>query len=104
MARTHREIVDKLLLVFNEQPGRFTAFYDKIYLLLTELQEGQSIVVDAICSNASRELFLDIVELCIIEERYHKHINDGVLDMTDDQNVIRRSYSSKHFKRGNSRR
>lgn len=58
--------------------------------LLLRIPEGGSIIVSEHCTARSLELFMDVAEMCIIEELFHKSINDALLEFSDDRSEIRR--------------
>ena len=89
MRRSHADIMEKLKPIEADSPQRFKIFYDRIYCLLISLKPGQKLLVDDCCTARSRELFLDIVELCIIEERAHADVAlGGLLELNDDETMI----------------
>ncbi len=91
--RSHEEIMDALKAVERTNPERFKLFYDKVYLLLESIPPGESIEVAMYCMPKSMDLFYDIAELYMIEEREHKEPEEGLLYFSDDRKSIIRSRS-----------
>lgn len=91
MPRSYREIVEKVWPICEQQPERFKTFYDKVYLLLQAIPPGSSILIDEHCTPRSRELFMDLAELTIIEDIRHKDVLDGRLEFSDDRLRILRT-------------
>ena len=90
MARSYQEILEKVMPLAGRDPGRFKRFYDRVTELLLRIPEGGSIIVSEHCTARSFELFMDVAEMCIIEELFHKSINDALLEFSDDRSEIRR--------------
>lgn len=95
MARLYTEILSKVRPVFVQNPERFKAFHDRVFLLLCGIPEGGSIIVREYCTTRSIDLFYDIAEMCIIEEWTHKSMSDALLEFSSDKSVIRRSVSCR---------
>lgn len=72
MARSYQEILEKVMPLAGRDPGRFKRFYDRVTELLLRIPEGGSIIVSEHCTARSLELFMDVAEMCIIEELFHK--------------------------------
>lgn len=89
MARSYQEILEKVMPLAGRDPGRFKRFYDRVTELLLRIPEGGSIIVSEHCTARSLELFMDVAEMCIIEELFHKSINDALLEFSDDRSEIR---------------
>ena len=68
MARSYQEILEKVMPLAGRDPGRFKRFYDRVTELLLRIPEGGSIIVSEHCTARSLELFMDVAEMCIIEE------------------------------------
>ena len=98
MARSYQEILDKLKPIYEEQPERFTKFYDAITVLLFGLKPGTSILIAEHCTERSRNLFMDVAEMVIIEDLMHRDAMDGVLEFSDDRKSIRRTSSMRPSK------
>lgn len=88
MRRSYQQILDKLKPVADENPERFMRFYDRVYLLLQAIKPGQTVLIEQCCTERSRELFVDVVELCIIESRLHDNPDDGQLCFSVDMKSI----------------
>lgn len=91
MGRTYGEILKKVKPVFEQYPERFTKFYDRITVLLTELKPGESIVIADNCTPKSYDLFMDVAEMVVIEDVIHRDPNEGILEFSVDRKKIRRT-------------
>ena len=91
MTRSYQEILDKVMPIYEAQPERFTKFYDAITVLLFGLKPGTSILISEHCTERSREMFMDVAEMVIIEDLMHRDASDGVLEFSDDRRSIRRT-------------
>lgn len=98
MARSYKEILAKVQPIYEAQPERFTKFYDRITVLLSELKPGTSILIAEHCTARSMELFMDVAEMVIIEDLMHRDATDGVLEFSHDRKSIRRTESFKPSK------
>lgn len=95
MARSYQEILAKVQPIYEAQPERFTKFYDAITVLLFNLKPGTSILISEHCTERSRELFMDVAEMVIIEDLRHRDATDGILEFSDDRKSIRRTMTFK---------
>lgn len=93
MSDTHEEIVNRLMVLYKKAPSRFMAFYNAVWLMCYELPEGQSFRISDRCSERSKDTFIDIVTLCIIEEPYN--IERGELYLADDHERVCRGVGFK---------
>ena len=84
--------------IYDAQPERFTRFYNAITVLLFGLKPGTSILIAEHCAERSRELFMDVAEMVIIEDLMHRDAMDGVLEFSDDRKSIRRTPSVRPSK------
>lgn len=98
MARSYQEILAKVEPIYKAQPERFTKFYDRITVLLNDLEPGKSILIAEHCTSRSLELFMDVAEMVIIEDLMHRDATDGVLEFSHDRKSIRRTESFKPSK------
>lgn len=89
MTDTYEEIIHRLLPLQEKNHNRFMAFYYKVCELCKELPEGQSFRISDKCNEKSKDLFRDIVALCIMEEPYD--ISKGELELSDDGESVRRT-------------
>lgn len=90
MARSYREIVEKVLPLHKAEPERFKKFYDAVTVLLLSIQPGQSILIAEHCTQRSYDLFMDVAEMVIIEDMMHRETKDDILEFTPDRKSIRR--------------
>ena len=84
--------------IYDAQPERFTRFYNAITVLLFGLKPGTSILIAEHSAERSRELFMDVAEMVIIEDLMHRDAMDGVLEFSDDRKSIRRTPSVRPSK------
>ena len=98
MARSYQDILNKVMPIYDAQPERFTKFYNAITVLLSGLKPGTSILIAQHCTERSRELFMDVAEMVIIEDLMHRDAMDGVLEFSDDRKSIRRTPSFRPSK------
>ena len=90
MPRTYGEIIAQLKPTIERSPERFMRFYDKVYLLLSAIPAGKAIFVREHCTERSREIFLNVAEMVIIEDHIHRDPLKGWLDFNDDKTMISR--------------
>lgn len=90
--------MDKVKPIYEEEPERFMKFYDAITVLLFGLKPGTSILIAEHCTERSRNLFMDVAEMVIIEDLMHRDAMDGVLEFSDDRKSIRRTSSMRPSK------
>ena len=98
MSRSYQEILSKVMPIYEAHPERFTKFYDAITVLLFGLKPGTSILISEHCTERSRELFMDVAEMVIIEDLMHRNTADGILEFSDDRRSIRRTETFKPSK------
>lgn len=89
MTDTHEEIIQRLIPLQEKSHNRFMAFYHEVCALCHDLPEGQSFRISDKCNDKSKNLFRDIVALCIMEEPYD--ISKGELELSDDGEFVRRT-------------
>lgn len=89
MAPTYQEILAEVLPVYHQNPERFMRFYRAVNNILATIPEGGSIRIDEHCKPASRELFVKIASMYIIEETIRKEALDDFLEFSDDYSSIR---------------
>ena len=70
-------------------PERFMRFYHAVNNILAAIPEGSSIRIDEHCKPASRDLFIKIAAMYIIEETTRKDVLDDFLEFSDDYSAIR---------------
>lgn len=89
MEQTYKEILEKVLPLYRQDPERFMRFYHAVNNILASIPEGESIRIDEHCKPSSRNLFIEIASIYIIEETIRKSALDGYLEFLDNYNVIR---------------
>lgn len=89
MAPTYQEILAEVLPIYHQDPERFMRFYHAVNNILATIPEGESIRIDEHCKPTSRELFIKIASMYIIEETIRKDMFDDFLEFSDDYSVIR---------------
>ncbi|WP_291528578.1 hypothetical protein [Bacteroides sp. UBA939] len=60
MAVTLRELENELMPLYEQNPERFRAFYNKVYLLLYRMPEGGKLRAEEHCSEATIPLFMKV--------------------------------------------
>ena len=93
MARSYQGILRKVKPLYEQHPERFMRFYNQVFLILSEIPEGGAVLISEKCTERSRELFEDVAEMCIIEERAHHNPGDSWLDFSEDRKWIIRNVS-----------
>lgn len=86
--RSYEEIWEKLKPLYKEQPERLGLFYNRVYLFLQSIKPGACIEISKYCKPESKELFVDVAELCMIEERWHQGSEAGWMEFNADRSVI----------------
>jgi hypothetical protein len=89
MPFTYQEILEEVLPVYHQNPERFMRFYHAVNNILAAIPEGSSIRIDEHCKPASRDLFIKIAAMYIIEETTRKDVLDDFLEFSDDYSAIR---------------
>lgn len=89
MPFTYQEILEEVLPVYYQNPERFMRFYHAVNNILAAIPEGSSIRIDEHCKPASRDLFIKIAAMYIIEETTRKDVLDDFLEFSDDYSAIR---------------
>ena len=74
MPFTYQEILEEVLPVYHQNPERFMRFYHAVNNILAAIPEGSSIRIDEHCKPASRDLFIKIAAMYIIEETTRKDV------------------------------
>ena len=87
--RSYKEILDKVTPIYRQDPERFMRFYRAVNNIVVSIPEGKSIHVDDHCKPASRELFIDIACLFIMEVSSEKGAFDDYWEFIDDYKEIR---------------
>jgi len=64
-------------------------FYHAVNNILAAIPEGDSIRIDEYCKPASRDLFIKIATMYMMEEMIRKNSLEGFLEFSDDYNAIR---------------
>ena len=90
MARSYQEILEKVMPLAGRDPGRFKRFYDRVTELLLRIPEGGSIIVSEHCTARSLELFMDVAEMCFLEELFLLCCYVVWVEYADDRSEIRR--------------
>ena len=86
---TYQEILDEVLPLYRQDPERFMHFYHAVNNILATIPEGKSILIADHCKPASRDLFIKIACMYIIEETTRKDVLDDFLEFSDDYSSIR---------------
>ena len=87
---THKEILEELLPLCHQDTERFMRFYHAVNNILANIPEGESIRIDEHCKPASRNLFIKIASLYIMEDLMRKESAlDDYLEFIDDYKEIR---------------
>lgn len=89
MAPTYQEILSEILPIYRQDPERFMRFYHAVNNILATIPEGESICIDDHCKQTSRDLFIKIASMYIIEETIRKGVLDDFLEFSDDYSSIR---------------
>lgn len=87
--QTYQEILDSILPLYRQDPDRFMRFYHAVNNILARIPVGESIVIADHCKPTSRDLFIKIASMYIIEESIRKDVLDDYLEFIDDYKVIR---------------
>ena len=87
--RSYKEILDKVIPIYHQDPERFLRFYRAVNNIVASIPEGESILIDDHCKPASRELFIDIACMFIMEVSSRKAILDDYWEFIDNYNIIR---------------
>lgn len=86
---SYKELLDEVMPIYRRDPERFMRFYHAVNNILASIPEGESIRIDDHCKPASRELFIKIATMYIMEEMILKSCLDGFLEFSDDYSAIR---------------
>lgn len=86
---SYKELLDEVMPIYRQNPDRFMRFYHAVNNILASIPEGESIRIDDHCKPASRELFIKLAAMYIMEEMALKSCLDGFLEFSDDYNTIR---------------
>ena len=79
--QSYKEVLDEVMPIYHQDPDRFMRFYHAVNNILATIPEGESIRIDEHCTPASRDLFIKIATMYIMEEM--------ILKSSDDYNAIR---------------
>lgn len=90
MKTTYREILEEVLPFYRQDPERFMNFYHRVNNIVASIPEGESIRINDFCKPASRNLFIKVASMYMMEEASRKESAlDSYLEFIDDYNVIR---------------
>lgn len=103
MELTYKQILESVLPLFHQDEERFMRFYRAVNNIVASIPEGGSIHIDEHCKPASRELFIKIASMFIIEDSKRKSALDDYWEFIDNYNIIRHvpkcvlATSKRHF-------
>ena len=87
--QSYKDVLDEVMPIFHKNPDRFMRFYHAVNNILAAIPEGDSIRIDEYCKPASRDLFIKIATMYMMEEMIRKNGLEGFLEFSDDYNAIR---------------
>lgn len=87
--KSYKEILEEVLPLYRQEPERFMRFYHAVNNRLATIPEGESICIDEYCKPESRDLFMKIAAMYIMEEMMRKDSLDDYLEFSDDYTAIR---------------
>ena len=87
--QSYKEVLDEVMPIYHQDPDRFMRFYHAVNNILATIPEGESIRIDEHCTPASRDLFIKIATMYIMEEMILKSCLESFLEFSEDYNAIR---------------
>ena len=66
--QSYKDVLDEVMPIFHKNPDRFMRFYHAVNSILAAIPEGDSIRIDEHCKPASRDLFIKIATMYMMEE------------------------------------
>ena len=71
--QSYKDVLDEVMPIFHKNPDRFMRFYHAVNSILAAIPEGDSIRIDEHCKPASRDLFIKIATMYMMEEMIRKN-------------------------------